>query len=81
MSVLFQLSHMLLLQAAHSLLILSFDLGESHVPVLIEFLVLLDVRLLYFFPFSCLVVDQLFSSALEILGLQLLNPVLSHFSL
>ncbi len=72
---------MSLLKPSDSLLVLGLNLGKSHIPILIEFLILLDVSLLYFLAFTGLVVDKLLSSSLEVLSLELLNAVLGHFSL
>jgi hypothetical protein len=70
-----------LLECADGLLVLSFHLCECLVPALVEILVLHEVCLLDLFPLSSLVKDQLLSSPVEVLHLQLLYTVLCHLCL
>jgi hypothetical protein len=81
LSVLLKLFDMAAFQLTHGVSILLFDFLESFIPVLVEFLVLHDVALLYFFPLSSLVVEEFFPPSLEVLLFEFFNSVLSHFSL
>jgi len=72
---------MFFFQCSNRLLVIGFNLLEVFIPVFIEFLVFHDVSLLDFFTFLCLVVYHFLPSSLEVLLLQLLNPVFCHFSL
>lgn len=63
------------------LLVLLLGLGEHTVPVLVELLVLLDVRLLDLFLPLLVSEDHLLVVHLELLLLQLSYTILSHFGL
>jgi hypothetical protein len=65
-------------ECADSLMILGFNLCKSLVPTLVEILILHEVSLLYFFPFAGLIIDELLSSASEVLDLELFNSILGH---
>ena len=56
-------------------------LEQVLVPLLVEFLVLLDVRLLAFLALLCLVEDELLVAAIVVLLLELRDPVLRHLGL
>lgn len=61
--------------------ILFLGLEEVLIPLLIEFLVLLDVGLLAFLTLLRLIEDKLLIAAIEILLLQFGDSVLGHFGL
>ena len=63
------------------LLVFLLCLGENTVPVLVELLVLLDVRLLDLFLPLLMREDHLLVVHLELLLFQLSDAVLSHFGL
>ena len=73
--------HMSLFQSFDGLLVFLLDLDQSLVPLVVEFLVLFNVRLFHLFSLLGLVVNQLFPLPLEVLQFQLLNSVLGHFGL
>lgn len=81
MPVVLDLDGVTVLQLSQSLSILLLRLEQVLIPLLIEFLVLLDVRLLALLPLLSLVKDELLVSAVVVLLLKLSDPVLRHLSL
>ena len=72
---------MTVLKLSKGLGILLLSLKEILVPLLIEFLVLLDVGLFALFSLLGLVEDQLLVSTVVVLLLELRDPVLGHLGL
>jgi hypothetical protein len=70
-----------LLESADGLLVLCLHLCEGLIPALVKVLILHQVSLLDLFAFSCLVKDQLLTTTIEVLDLELLNAILCHLSL
>jgi len=66
------------LELAEGLGVLALGLEEIFVPLLVKFVVLLDVGVLTLFPLLGLVEDQLVDFPLVVLVLELGNPVLGH---
>ena len=81
LSVLLQVAHVALLKSADRLLVLLLNLRQRVVPALVEVLVLHEMGLLYLLALTCLIVDELLASAVEVLDLELLDAVLGHLSL
>lgn len=71
---------MSVLKLAKGLSVFLLGLEEIVVPLLVELLVLLDVRLLALLTLLRLLEDQLLSSSVVVLQLKLVDSVLSHFS-
>jgi len=81
LSVALDLSCVTFLKFGKSLCIFFLRLEEVFVPLLVEFLVLLDVCLLAFLALLSLVEDEFLVAAIVVLLLELRDPVLSHFGL
>ena len=79
--VLLEFLDMAVLQHKNPVLLLLFEPIQQIIPLLVEVLVLLHMRILYFFPLLSLLQKQLFLSFLKILLFQLDYPVLRHFGL
>lgn len=79
--VLLQLPDVSLLERLYGLLVFLLDLDQSLVPLVVEFLILFNVRLFHLLSLLGLVVNQLLPLPLEVLQLQFFNSVFGHFSL
>lgn len=72
---------MSLFEAPQLLLVVVLGLLHQVVPVLVKLLVFEDVSLLHLLTLSGLVIEQLLTSAVEVLQFKLSDPILGHFSL
>ena len=81
LTVLLKIADVALLKSTDGLLILLLDLSKSIVPSLIEVLVLHQMSLLDLFSLAGLIINQLFTTAIVILNLELRNAVLGHLCL
>jgi len=62
-------------------LLLLLQLVQDIIPLLVELLVLLDMRVLYLLPLLGLLQKQLLPALMQVLLFQLNNPVLGHLRL
>lgn len=81
LSILLDLNGMSVLQLGKSLAVLFLGLKQIFIPLLVEFLILLDVSLLALFSLLSLVEDELVVPAVIVLLLELGNTVLGHLGL
>lgn len=72
---------MSILQLAHCLAVLFLSLQQVLVPLLVEFLILLDVRLLTLLALLSLIEDKLLRTTIKVLLLQFFNTIFGHLSL
>ena len=78
LSVLLDLKSVAVLEFGEGLAVLLLGLKKIFIPLLVEFLVLLNVSLLALLPLLSLVEHQLLQSAVIVLLLKLGNSVLGH---
>jgi hypothetical protein len=80
-AVRFKLKSVLVFELTEGLAILLLSLKKILIPLLIEFLILLNMSLLALFSLLSLVEDELLITAIIVLLLELFNSVFGHLSL
>ena len=75
------LDRMSILQLAQCLAVLFLSLQQVLVPLLVELLILLDVRLLTLLALLRLIEDELLRTTIKVLLLQFVNTIFGHLSL